>query len=149
MRHGLLRAMLHAMPQPFDFDRFSWDNAAMSKKCLAAALLFLIGCSEPPPAYDPASFRGAVQALIDAKKYGVAVAYLRSADAGRQAVFDEAGYLAVGEDAIVLPGVNAQIRYDRTRDWLMPGTSDAIKNVEWQRAATEFAAAYNRARRGS
>ena len=109
-------------------------------------MLLVAGCSEAPPAYGPASFRGDLEQLIRAKRYGVAIAYVRSADPERQAEFDKVGYLAVGEDMIVLPGAPSSVSYDRSRDWFMPGTSDAIENAEWQRVATEFAAAYNRRR---
>jgi hypothetical protein len=111
-------------------------------------LLSLGGCAESTPPYSPGSFRTEINRLIQAKRYDVAIAYLRSADPERQAAFDKAGYLAVGEDDIVLPGVDATVRYDRSRDWFMPGTSDAIENEAWQRAATKFATAYNKKRRG-
>jgi hypothetical protein len=119
----------------------------MKQWCLIAPWLLLFGCSEPPPAYSPASFRATITELVKAKKYVVAVAYVRSADPERQAAFDKDGYCAIGEDAIVLPGAPSTALYERTRDWFMPGTSDAIENVKWQRAATEFATAYNRHRK--
>jgi hypothetical protein len=112
-------------------------------------VLLLGGCAESPPRYSPESFRTEIERLIQAKRYDLATAYVRSADPGRQAAFDKAGYLAVGEDDIVLPGVDPKVTYDRSRDWFMPGTSDAIENEAWQRAATKFAAAYNQKRRGT
>jgi hypothetical protein len=111
-----------------------------------AFLLLVGGCSESPPPYSPPSFRSDIERLIEARHYDLATAYVRSADPGRQAAFDKAGYLAVGEDDVVLPGVYPKITYDRSRDWFMPGTSDAIEDLAWQRAATRFAAAYNQKR---
>jgi hypothetical protein len=108
--------------------------------------LFAGGCSEPPPRYDPETFREEVTRLIDAKQYAVAVAFLDSVDIKRQAEFDRTGYIAVGEIMIVLPGVDRTVDYDRSRDWFMPGTSDVVEDGNWQRAATEFAAAYNQHR---
>jgi hypothetical protein len=108
--------------------------------------LFVVGCAESPPPYSPESFRTDIERLIQAKRYALATAYVKSVDPARQAAFDKAGYLAVGEDAIVLPGVDSPIRYDRSRDWFMPGTSDAIEDEAWQRAARKFAAAYNQKR---
>jgi hypothetical protein len=51
--------------------------------------------------------------------------------------------LAVAEDAIVLPGL-PELAADEYDYWCFPGTSDVIEDVDWQRAATEFAAAYNK-----
>jgi hypothetical protein len=120
----------------------------MRSVLLLPFLLLLGGCAESAPPYFPESFRTEIIRLIQAKRYDVASAYLRSADPARQVEFDKAGYLAVGEDDIVVPGIDANVRYDRSRDWFMPGTSDAVENKAWQRAATHFAAAYNQKRRG-
>lgn len=113
---------------------------------LLTLFLLAVGCGKSPPPYSPASFRTDIERLIQAKRYDVATAYLRSADPARQAAFDKTGYLAVGEDTVVLPGINSPIFYDRSRDWFMPGTSDTIEDMAWQRAATAFAAAYNQKR---
>lgn len=113
---------------------------------LPVIALLLAGCAEPPPPYDPATFRPDLERLIQAERFSVAIAYLGSADPARQADFDKVGYLAVGEDKIVLPGVDPKITYVPSRDRFIPGTSDAIKDARWQRAATRFAAAYNRRR---
>ena len=50
---------------------------------------------------------------------------------------------------ILLPGVYPEVEYDRARDWEMPGTSDAIEDTEWQRAAGDFAERYNRLRKAA
>lgn len=80
---------------------------------LVVAAVLLAGCSEPnnwPPAaqslppYAPATFRIDVTRLIGEHRYQEAAAYLQSADAKRQAVHDRSGFIAVAEDAIVLPG---------------------------------------------
>jgi hypothetical protein len=113
---------------------------------LLVPLLLVVGCAQSPLPYSPESFRTDVGRFIQAKRYDLATAYVMSADPARQAAFDKTGYLAVGEDEIVLPGVDSPIRYDRSRDWFMPGTSDAIEDKAWQCAATKFAAAYNQKR---
>ena len=95
------------------------------------------------PAYRPADFRADVTDLIAARRYADATLYLASADADRQADFDAAGYLAVAQFAIVLPGVTPQVDYDAARDWCFPGTQDAIEDAAWQAAATDFARRYN------
>ena len=100
------------------------------------------------PAYAPATFRADITSLIAEKRYADAIDYLAAADPVRQAEHDGSGYLAVAEDMIVLPGVYPDIDYDRERDWVFPGTSDVIEAAAWQRAATDFAARYNAARRG-
>lgn len=119
---------------------------------VVAILSAAIGCGGSKPnsphvgAYDPTTFRADLNSLIDAREYGRAVAYLESADPARQAEHDKTGYLAVGEILIVLPGVDPKIDYDRGRDWFMPGTQDAIEDMSWQLAATEFARRYNEVR---
>ena len=118
----------------------------MRSLVLLVLLLLVVGCAESPPPYSPESFRSDIEGLIQVKRYSLATAYVKSADPARQAAFDKTGYLAVGEDDIVLPGVDSTIQYDRSRDWFMPGTSDAIEDEAWQRAATKFAVAYNQKR---
>lgn len=123
---------------------------------LPLLLLLAVGCShagsvgEAPSAspifYDPATFREEITRLIDAKRYDDAVLLVAAADVDRQVAHDARGYLAVGEDLIVLPGVYPEIDYDRERDWYFPGTQDAIEHAGWQDAATEFAERYNRRR---
>ena len=66
----------------------------------------------------------------------------------RHATYDKSGYLAVGEDMIVLPGVDPKVSFERSRDWYIPGTQDAIEDMSWQKAATRFAEQYNRIRDG-
>lgn len=120
-------------------------------------LLCLAGCGQDQSAHTrnvsrgaiafrPETFREDVNSLIAQKEYAAATEYLSSANAVQQAQFDKVGYFAVGEDAIVLPGIDPSIIYDRERDWFMPGTSDAIEDITWQQAATTFAEKYNRAR---
>ena len=113
-------------------------------------VLFAVGCGSavPPAIYDPATFREEVTRLIDAKRYDDAVLLVAAADVDRQAAHDANGYLAVGEDLIVLPGVYPEIDYDPERDWYFPGTQDAIQHAGWQDAATEFAERYNLWRKG-
>lgn len=120
--------------------------SAMRPVSLLAVSVVFLGCSETPPPYHPASFRDDLTQLIQARRYDVAIAYVRSANPERQAEFDQTGYIAVAEDLISLPGVHPAITYDRARDWEMPGTSDVVEDEEWQRAATEFASAYNQKR---
>ena len=119
---------------------------------LFLVILFLSGCAESgpkiqPPDYRPETFRETVTELIRGGQYDVAVAYLESADPEQQVRYDEAGYIAVAQDLIVLPGVEIDYDRSRERDWVMPGTSDAVESMDWQRAATEFAKAYNLKRR--
>jgi hypothetical protein len=71
-----------------------------------------------------------------------------AANVDRQLKFDAAGYCAVGEDMIVLLGVDPNANYDPGRDWYMPGTQDAIQDGAWQVAAVEFAKRYNHRRAG-
>jgi hypothetical protein len=54
--------------------------------------------------------------------------------------------MAIGEDDIVLSGVENQVQYNRSRDWFVPGTQDAIQDMAWQAMATNFARQYNVAR---
>lgn len=96
-----------------------------------------------PVAHSPESFRADVERLVSAGDYDGAVRLLKGASVERQVEHDAAGYLAVAEDMIVLPGVPADVEYDRDRDWVLPGTSDVIENTAWQKAATEFAGRYN------
>src|SRR5690606_15906357 len=105
----------------------------------------VIGCggSSGSQTSGPVTFREDVELLIEAQNYRGAVALLASADPAHLASHDETGYSAVGEDMIVLPGVDPKILYDENRDWLFPGTSDVIEDMKWQRAATEFARRYN------
>lgn len=101
-----------------------------------------------PPPYRPENFRADITSLIDDKQYGVAVAYLNSADPKRQAAFDKQGYLGVGYDTLLLPGVEAPELYYPPRDWLFPGTQDAIQDEAWQKTSTAFAEQYNLSRAG-
>lgn len=116
--------------------------------------LALWGCYERPtasptsPKYDPISFRVDITRLISAKQYRQAVALVKAADVDRQLAADGAGYMAIGEDMILLPGVYPQVEYDASRDWYVPGTQDAIQDSEWQKVATNFAERYNLRRRG-
>lgn len=104
------------------------------------------GCGRSVPAYTSSNFRTDVEALIQSGEYHRAVALLESADPARQAAHDKSGYLAVGEDLVVLPGVDTPVSYDSRRDWVFPGTSDVVEDVTWQHAATEFARRYNEIR---
>lgn len=115
-----------------------------------AVVAFLTGCnsssSNSVPAYFPETFRDDIGSLIEQERYDDAVRYLSAADPAKQAQHDANGYLAVAEEMIVLPGVDAGIDFDRNRDWEFPGTSDAVLDTVWQQAATEFAEKYNQAR---
>jgi hypothetical protein len=93
------------------------------KPILLLCLLGLCGCSpkKPPVAHDPMTFRVDVALLIAESNYRGAVAMVQAADVERQLAADGAGYMAIGEDAIVLPGIDATIRYDRSRDCLGRG----------------------------
>jgi hypothetical protein len=110
----------------------------------------LLGCEAQPavtiPAYEPHRFRSHVEKLIAKKDYAAAVIYLESASPEKQARHDVTGFLAIGEDLIFLPGISPPEAFDGGRDWCFPGTQDAIEHDEWQRAATQFALEYNRAR---
>ena len=101
-----------------------------------------------PVAYVPATFRADITRFVTAGQFNNATALVNAADVDRQLKFDAAGYLAVGEDMIVLPGVYPNVNYDPKRDWYMPGTQDAIQDGAWQAAATEFAKRYNLQRAG-
>jgi hypothetical protein len=140
----------------------------MKRTTVIIAALTLWGCSEQPnspakpspttspapgapttsAAYDPSTFRADITRLISAKQYRQAVALVKAADVERQLAADRAGYMAIGLDMILLPGVYPQVEYDPSRDWYVPGTQDAIEDGEWQNAATGFAERYNLRRRG-
>lgn len=120
---------------------------------LLSLLTVQVGCNRlptvvKPPTYRPENFRTDIESLIDKKQYSAAIAYLKSADPKRQADYDKQGYLAVGQDTLVLPGVTAPELYYPPRDWLFPGTQDAIQNRAWQDASTDFAEQYNLIRDG-
>jgi hypothetical protein len=112
--------------------------------------MLAIGCDDSPsnsvPAYRPETFRDEIGALIQQERYDDAVRYVSAADPVKQAQHDGEGYLAVAEEAIFLPGVESEVFFDRDRDWEFPGTSDVVRDEEWQQAATEFAEQYNQAR---
>jgi hypothetical protein len=101
-----------------------------------------------PGAYDPTTFRADIVRYVSAGQFDKATALVKAADVDRQLKFDGEGYLAVGEDLIVLPGVHPNVNYDPKRDWYMPGTSDVVQDGAWQAAATEFAKRYNLRRAG-
>lgn len=96
--------------------------------------------------YDPATFRNDISRFIQSGHFRDAALLVQAADVDRQLKHDSSGYLAVGEDLIVLPGVDPDIQYDAERDWCFPGTQDAIQDAEWQAVATNFAKHYNRRR---
>ena len=124
-------------------------------------LVLLVGCmndSPPPPktavhernlpTYSPLTFRDDVTKLISEKRFNDAVEFINGVDPNRQADHDKAGYFAVAEELIVLPGVYPEVEYDNNRDWEFPGTSDAVESAAWQQAATGFAKSYNLQRYG-
>lgn len=111
-------------------------------------LVVQLGCNRlpnvmNPPIYRPENFRTDIESLIANKQYSAPIAYLKSADPKRQADYDKQGYLAVGQDTLVLPGITAPELYYPPRDWLFPGTQDAIQDWAWQEASTDFAEQYN------
>ena len=93
----------------------------------------------PPPTYSPATFRADINKFISAKDYANAVLLIQAANVNQQPAHDGTGYMAIGEDAIVLSGIENQVQYNQSRDWFVPGTSDAIEDRAWQTAATNFA----------
>ena len=124
-------------------------------------LLVTLGCSKTTeispfddrptstiPEFATSTFRSDVSELIAQNRYIAAVNYIKTADPSVLADYDKVGFLAVGEDLIVLPGVYPGHDYVRDRDWFIPGTSDSVENDAWQNTATEFAARYNRHRIG-
>lgn len=115
------------------------------------SILALCGCSassKTSATYDPSTFRADITRLIDARQYRQAVSLVKSADVDRQVAADRNGYMAIGGYSVLLPGLDAKMQYDGTRDWYVPGTSDVIENAEWQSVATDFAKRYNARRRG-
>ncbi len=126
------------------------DSPGHALLFVAVGLATMLGCSRSDSARpaDPATFRADVEFLIEARDYRGAIAQLKRVNPAELAACEESGYLAVGEDMIVLPGVDAKIRYDENRDWFLPGTSDCVEDMPWQRAATEFARQYNEHRSG-
>lgn len=108
----------------------------------------LLGSDESGAKYDPQTFRAEIARFINSRQFHKATALVRAADVERQVKFDGAGFVAVGEDTIVLPGVDPNVMYGRQRDWYMPGTSDVIQDRTWQAAATKFAKQYNLRRAG-
>lgn len=113
-------------------------------RTLLSILLFsFLGCASNTPEYSPETFQDDLAKLVAKKRYRTAIKYLAAADPAQQAEFDNAGFYAVGQDMIVLPGMPDTEHYDRNRDWMFPHTSDAIRHMGWQRAATRFAEKYN------
>jgi hypothetical protein len=124
----------------------------------------LIGCSEggsstptasrTAPAtrasYSPSTFRSEVESLVREKRFDDAIALLKAASVEQQVSHDQNGYIGLGFEAVVFPGITAKVDYDPKRDWLMPGVSDdlSIGTEAWHIAARNFASAYNRRRHG-
>jgi len=100
----------------------------------------------------PAPFLAELESLVAAQDFDGAVQFVRGADlaqlVAQAADHSFSGFLAVAEDLIILPDVRER-NYDPSRDWALPGTSDVIEHSRWQRAATEFAANYNKLLRRS
>lgn len=94
------------------------------------------------PEYSPNTFRADVTRMIEEKRFVEATAFVKSADPKKQAEFDAADYLAVAGYSSFLPGLDG-ISYERSRDWLFPGTSDVLDDRKWQDTAFEFAKQYN------
>lgn len=88
-----------------------------------------------------------VERLISAGEYSRATRLVKAAnpqtELERALNRGDRRYLAVAEDAIVLPGLPELMAEDQNY-WSFPGTSDVIEDVDWQQAATEYAAAYNK-----
>ena len=126
----------------------------MRRLLLFTALAVLVGCgaNQPEstvstarpdiPVYASDTFRADVTRLIEERRYAVATTFVKSVDPKKQAAFDGAGYLAVAGYLVFLPGLDG-ISYDRSRDWVFPGTSDVLEDGEWQDTAFEFAKQYN------
>ena len=127
-------------------------------RCLLILVLLVVatGCSKAPPppvapamarvVYVPATFRANIAKYVAANDYASAVALVGAADVDQLLVQDKTGYIVIGEDAIVLSGIENQVQYDPSRDWHVPGTQDAVQDPAWQKAATDFARRYNLAR---
>lgn len=111
--------------------------------------------SQVPPVVLPGEdktteeLRTSPEALILNRQFTAAADRLRRADidllvADARARAD-LRWMAVDEDTVVLPGLNDQVLLQSTSDeyWTIPGTSDAILDVEWQNTATRFAEDYN------
>jgi hypothetical protein len=123
---------------------------------ILASLVVLAACTKPMPApvaaapvavtYVPTTFRADVAKYVAATDYASAVALVTAADVNQQLAQDKTGFIAIGEDAIVLSGIENQVQYNASRDWYVPGTDDAIRDMAWQKAATHFARQYNVAR---
>jgi len=112
------------------------------------------GSSAPPvalPAEDKTTdqLRTSVEALILNQQFAAATERLRRADIDLLVADARARgdlrWMAVAEYGIELPGVNDQILLQITPNeyWELPGTSDAILDVQWQETATRFAEDYN------
>jgi len=56
-----------------------------------------------PVTYDPSTFRDDITRYVSVGQFSNATALVNAADVDRQLKFDATGYLAVGEDMIVLP----------------------------------------------
>jgi hypothetical protein len=120
---------------------------------IVVSLAILAGCHRTapppkpiaPPAYSPVTFRADVTRLISIGDYAAAVALVRAVDVDRQLTQDGGGYIAIGEDMIILLGIE-NIDYVPSRDWYVPGTQDAIQDMGWQQSATDFARQYNQRR---
>jgi hypothetical protein len=123
---------------------------------ILVSLVVVAACNKPTPApvaaapvavtYVPATFRADITRHIVAKDYASAVALVTAANVNQQLAQDRTGYIAIGEDAIVLSGIENQVQYNASRDWYVPGTDDAIQDMPWQKTATNFARQYNAAR---
>lgn len=110
--------------------------------------------STTAPSSNVSELQLQVDALIRGKEYAKATRLVQETDVLKLvATAIESGdhrWLAIYEDALVLPGTpeDTILKVTANDYWVIPGTSDAIEDMHWQRTATQFALSYNRALRG-
>lgn len=98
---------------------------------------------------DIQGVRDNISSLIREQRYSQATNFLLKLDihplVEKSVAIGDLRWMAVYEDTITFPGIDDSVAagFNRSDYWVMPGTSDAILDLKWQLAATEFSKQYN------
>ncbi|UUO07804.1 hypothetical protein M4951_05705 [Blastopirellula sp. J2-11] len=98
---------------------------------------------------DTKLFRQVIEQRITDKQYSAAVEIMNQAEVRSLVEHSDKSqdfrWMAVYEDALVFPGLDDMLAVNAPLSdyWILPGTSDAIVDPQWQATATKFAAQYN------
>ena len=92
--------------------------------------------------YKPETLRSNLESLIESKQFVMAMHLLDAVRIDQQ-IEQDGGYCyySIAGDAIQNPGANDD--YDRTRDYVMPGTGCCVDSLLWVDRAYRFAEKYN------